>query len=87
MRGLFFGLVFIILRRRESICLAIEERGIGFGDSQPDWWIFTDGITGFRRTFDIWTVYHYNGTLLHIPADILSPDDVAFLKSKASNVA
>jgi hypothetical protein len=87
MRGMLFGLAFIILRRRQPMCIAIEEQGIGFGDSQPDWWIFTDGIIGFRRTFDIWTVYHHNGTLLHIPADVISSDDVAFLKSKATKGA
>ena len=87
MRGLFVGLVLIVIRRREPMCIAIEEQGIGFGDSQPDWWIFTDGIIGFRRTLDIWTVYHHNGTLLHIPTDVISSDDVAFLKSKATKVA
>ena len=87
MRGLFFGLVLIIRHRQQPVCIAIEDQGVGFGETQPDFWIFTDGIIGFRRTFDVWTISHHNGTLLHIPADVISSDDVAFLKSKATKVA
>jgi hypothetical protein len=68
MRGLFFGLFFIVRHRQQPMCIAIEEQGVGFGESQPDWWVFTDGIIGVRRMFGVWTITHHNGTLIHIPA-------------------
>ena len=84
MRGFFIALVQITLWPRQRLCVAIEERGVGFGEDEPEWWIFTDGILRFDRACaDVWTLYHYNGTVLSVPADVISPEDVSFLRSQA----
>ncbi len=85
MRGFFIGLVQTALWPRQRLCVAIEERGVGFGEDEPQWWIFTDGILRFDQTCaDLWTLYHYNGTVLNIPTDVISTEDVSFLRSQAS---
>ncbi len=85
MRGFFIGLVQTALWPRQRLCVAIEERGVGFGEDEPQLWIFTDGILRFDQTCaDVWTLYHYNGTVLNIPTDVISTEDVSFLRSQAS---
>lgn len=65
--------------------VALEENAIGFGRDRVEWWVFADGIIGFGKlTEGVWTIQHFNGTVLHVPVDVLSAEDAAFLMSKMS---
>ena len=81
--GFLYALVRYILFPHEKMCLAIEERGIGFGKTEPDLWIFSDGIDSLVKKKDGWyELHHVNGTFLTFPSDIIDHSDVDFIHQK-----
>mgnify|MGYP001174176154 CR=1 FL=1 len=83
-RGFFVGFVHILLVPTQGVCLAIEERGVGFGEKAADFWISADGILTFEKSSAAtWTLHHFNGTVITVPASVISDDDVQHLREHA----
>ena len=86
MRGLLVGVVRGIAVPRVRMAVCIEERGIGFGESAPDWWISTDGIRQFGELLPgTLTLVHHNGTVITFPAGILKPEHIKLLEAHAGD--
>ena len=50
-------------------------------------WLPLDGVFQVFRTGDTWTVLHLDGTVLTIPADAITAEQVEYLKSFARRAA
>jgi hypothetical protein len=48
------------------------------------WYLFLDGITEIQRLQkDTWTLQHFNGSVLHISASVITDDQLGFIRSVA----
>ncbi|MBL9025655.1 MAG: hypothetical protein JNL21_25900 [Myxococcales bacterium] len=83
-RGFFIGLVQILLVARQSVVLVLDKRGIGFGEKAADFWIFADGILTFEKSSaEVWTLHHFNGTVITVPTAVISDEDAQYLREHA----
>lgn len=80
--GNFFrGLLDVALRPVVPMDLRVEENGLGFLAGGERWWLFLDGLTGIEQlTPGVWTLSHFNGSVVNIPADVLSEEQLAHLR-------
>ncbi|MCY1075935.1 hypothetical protein [Archangium lansingense] len=84
-RGFMVGLTDVALRPLRHMDVVIQERGLGFLRGNERWWIFLDGIINFGQIIeDTWTLQHYNGVVIHIPVDAITPEQVEFLQAAAA---
>ncbi len=71
-RGLFIGLIDIVLTRRCEMDITIEDKAMGVMLGTERFYLFLDGVTSISRFHrDIWTVQHWNGSVVHILASAL----------------
>ena len=83
-RGLFFGLVHVIRQPVQAMDIEVQENALGFGDGTEKWWIFLDGIIRIDQLHEgLWTIQHYNGTVLHIPVGAITPEQLQHIRSMA----
>jgi hypothetical protein len=84
-RGLIAGLVDVAFHSLRHMDVVIQENGLGFLRGNERWWIFLDGIINFGQLIeDTWTLQHYNGVVIHIPTDAITPEQVEFLQAAAA---
>jgi hypothetical protein len=82
LRGLFVGLLDVLLVPVRSMDIRIEENGLGFLAGGERWWLFLDGLTSIDQlTAGVWTLQHWNGSVVHIPAYAITDDQLAYLRS------
>lgn len=80
-RGYFIGLVNGIFVKLQHMDIRIEDNGLGFMAGNERWYIFLDGLTAVRDLEpSVWTVQHWNGTVVNIPKKVLSEDVLEFLQ-------
>ena len=83
-RGFLVGLLDVLVQPVRHMDLLIEEKGLGFLAGRERWWIFLDGFTEINRICqDTWTLRHFNGTVINIPVEAISDDQIEHLKSAA----
>lgn len=81
-RGFFRGLLNVLLVRRQAMDIVVEQNGLGFLAGNERWWLSLDGLTGFDQLASgVWTVQHWNGSFVNIPATLLSDEQVEFFRS------
>jgi hypothetical protein len=80
-RGLFIGLIDVLLVPVRRMDIMVEENAAGILIGTERWYLFLDGITDLRKYRDTWTIEHWNGIVLHVPADAISEDQIGHLKS------
>jgi hypothetical protein len=81
-RGFFVGLADGLLRPVVSMHLRVEENALGFAAGGQRWWLFLDGLTSIQElTPGIWTLQHWNGTVIHIPAAAIMEGQLAHLRA------
>jgi hypothetical protein len=82
-RNFLYALTRFAVKEYENMCIVIDENGVGFGEHKPDWCIFADGITDLELESDgYWMLHHVNGTFLYFPADVISKDDISYLRGR-----
>jgi hypothetical protein len=68
------GMAIILMKREQQFDIAIEPLGIGCLHGSERWYSHLDGIHPLRQvTPDTWSISHRNGTLVHVPAELLPP--------------
>ncbi len=81
--GLFRGLVDLVCVPKRHMDVLVEDNGAGAAAGillgGERWYLFLDGITSIRRYRDLWTIQHYSGSVLWIPASAITDEQVAFL--------
>jgi hypothetical protein len=81
-RGFFIGFLNVVVVRRQAMDLVIEQTGLGFLVGTERWYIALDGLTAFDELAKgVWTVQHWNGCVVNIPAGLLSAEQVEFFRS------
>lgn len=61
--------------------IRIEDNGLGYMAGKEWWYISLDGLTAIRDLErSVWTVQHWNGTVVNIPKKILSDEALEFLR-------
>jgi hypothetical protein len=85
-RALLGGLVDVLLVPVRRVNLRVEDNGLGFFIGRERWWLFLDGITSIeQQVAGIWTLRHWNGWVIHIPAGAISDSQLAYLRSQMDN--
>jgi hypothetical protein len=62
------------------IDIVVEENAAAILIGTERWYLFLDGITDLRNDRNTWTIQHWNGIVLHEPADAISEDQIEHLK-------
>lgn len=80
-RGYILGLLNVIFVKSQHMDIRIEDRGLGYMAGKERWYIFLDGLTAVRDLErSVWTIQHWNGTIVNIPKNALSDDALTFLR-------
>jgi len=73
----FWNVLFV---KSQHMDIVIEDKGLGYMVGKERWYIFLDGLTAVRDLEKtVWTIQHWNGTLVNIPKTMLSEDALEFL--------
>ena len=81
LRGYFIGLLNVLFVSSQHMDIRIEESGLGYLSGKERYYIFLDGLTAVRDLErSVWTIQHWNGTVINIPKKLLGIDALAFLR-------
>jgi hypothetical protein len=81
-RGFFVGLGDGLLRAVVPVHLRVEENALGFVAGGQRWWLFLDGLTSIQELAPgVWTLQHWNGTVINIPAAAITEAQLAHLRA------
>jgi hypothetical protein len=84
-RNFFVGLADVLLRPTAPMDLIVVENGLGFLAGGERWWLFLDGVLSVGQlTAGVWTLQHFNGSVIHISADVITIEQVDYLKAAAA---
>lgn len=83
-RGLVVGLVDVLFTRRRTVdlevCtvdLEVEEQAVGVLRGGERCYLFLDGFLSLDRFHpEVWTLQHYNGSVLHIPVSMITEEQL-----------
>src|SRR5262249_54436243 len=76
------GLADVVFRKTAWMDIRVEDNGLGFLAGGQRWWLFLDGLTGIDQlTAGVWTLRHWNGSVIHIPADAITDGQLAPLRA------
>jgi hypothetical protein len=65
--------------------IRVEEKGLGYLMGGERWWLFLDGIQRIEQIRKgLWTISHFNGSVIHIPAEAISPAQLDYLREAAA---
>lgn len=79
--GMFAGLLDVLFVPARNMDLRVEQNGLGFLARGERWWLFLDGLTSIEQLSPgVWTLQHFNGAVIHIPADVITDEQIAFLR-------
>jgi hypothetical protein len=82
-RGLFIGLLDVLLVPTRHVNVRVEKNGLGLLIRGERWWLFLDGLTRIEQDIaGVWTLRHWNGWVVHIPADAITDAQMAYLRSE-----
>ncbi|MEM9081429.1 MAG: hypothetical protein AAGC74_12135 [Verrucomicrobiota bacterium] len=80
-RGYIIGLLNVIFVQSQHMDIRIEDKGLGYMSGKERCYILHDGLTAVREfERSVWTIQHWNGTVINIPKKELSADTLAFLQ-------
>ena len=81
-RNLFIGIWDIILVANRSVDLVFEENAVGILIRGERRYLFLDGTLSLRKyRDDVWTLEHFNGSVLHIPVATLTEDQLSHVRA------
>jgi hypothetical protein len=86
-RGLFALLFDLLMNESKWVEIAVEDCRLHFQTSREHLSLSLSGIIQVFRSGDTWTVLHYDGAVLTIPAEAVSDEQIDYLKSFARNAA
>ncbi len=81
-RRYIVGLLNAVFVKSQHMDIRIEDNGLGYMAGKERWYIFLDGLTAVRDLErSVWTIQHWNGTIVNIPKKALSEDILNFLRN------
>lgn len=83
-RAFVFGLVRGLFPAEQRCDLIIQDNALGYAVPGDRYWIWLDGLLAVDILHPgVWTLQHFNGTVVNIPASALSPELLAHLQRAA----
>ena len=83
-RNFLFGLLGIVLCSARPMDVVIEKDMLGFIAGRKRYWMSFDGILGIEQLYNgTWTIYHHNGSVVNIPALVISEAQVKYIRDAA----
>jgi hypothetical protein len=82
-RSLFVFAFDIIVRGGLAVEVNVDETGLTVRSGGAAKWLPLDGVFQVFRSGDVWTVLHLDGSVLTIPANAITGEQVEYLKSFA----
>ena len=80
--SLFFGLLDVLMAPVRNVEIRVEENVLSFKTPHERWYLFLDGLTDIKQfAGGIWTLRHWNGTVVHIPADAITEPQLGYLRN------
>ena len=80
-RGLFIGLVDVFLVPRREMAITIEDTAMGIMLGSERCYLYLDGIISISRfCHDVWTVQHWNGSVVHIAASAIDDGQLEHMR-------
>ncbi len=80
--GLFQGLLDVAFVRTRRMDVIVEENAAGIGGGGERWYLFLDGVTKLHRyRSDVWTIEHFNGTVLHVPTSAITEEQLDHIRA------
>jgi hypothetical protein len=80
-RSFFMGLLTVAIHRMEPMDLVVGEDVLGYLIGNERLYIFLDGILKIEKYCkDTWTIQHNNGTIISIPAALISDEQIGYMK-------
>jgi hypothetical protein len=74
----------IIRRPTEPVEVEVTEGGLSVTAGGEHAWLPLEGVIQVGKSGDVaWTVYHYGGRVVHIPAAAITPEQLDYLKAAA----
>jgi hypothetical protein len=81
-RRFFAGLLGVLLHPVMPMHIRVEENALGFMAGGQRWWAFLDGLVSIQElTPGVWTVLHWNGTVINVPAAAITDGQLAYLRA------
>jgi hypothetical protein len=81
-RGLFIGFLDVLFVATRNLDIRMEANGLGFLVGDERWWLFLDGLSSIDQlTADLWTLQHWNGTVVHIPVAAITDEQIASVRA------
>jgi hypothetical protein len=81
-RGFLLGILGVLLVPLEPMDIVVERNGLGFLAGKERWYFALDGLTAFGELArGVWTVQHWNGSVVNIPKGLLDDEQVEFFRS------
>lgn len=80
---LLFGLLDVLFKRHRAYDIVFEENAAGILIGNTRWYLFLDGVSFIKQYCgDVWTLEHFNGTILHIAASAITEDQLAHIRAR-----
>jgi hypothetical protein len=86
-RGLFALLFDLTIHSGQVVEMFVDDSKLEMQTGQKRLSHPLDGIIQVFRADNTWTVLHFNGAVLSIPADVITDEQIDYLKSFASSAA
>jgi hypothetical protein len=84
-RGFIIGLLDVVFRPVRQMDVILDEKALGFLAGGERWWLWLDGFVSIKRyTRDTWTLFHFNGHVIHIPATAIAEEQIEFIRQAAA---
>ena len=83
----FASLINAILFSKQTICCSIHERHIELRiGGRESKYLFLDGLKNISSVEkSVWTIEHWNGTLISIPKELLNHDMLDYVREMAAD--
>ena len=83
LRGMIRGLLDVLFVPVREMDITIENNGLGVMLGETRWYLFLDGVIRLTEYVDgLWTIEHWNGSIVHIPKDLISTDQVNHIQER-----
>jgi hypothetical protein len=83
-RGFFVGLLDVILRRVRNMDILVEDNALRYLAGDERWYLFLDGIIDIAKyRKDVWTIQHWNGSVVNVLASEITDDQIEYIKAAA----
>lgn len=81
-RGLFIGIIDVLIFASRDMDVVFEYNAVGILVGKERRYLFLDGVINISKyRGDLWTIQHYNGSVLNLPVSLISDEQVLLIRN------